>query len=90
MPPGSLSHSHPSPLQTCNQTVIDVLDLATGYLNAPTCNASNPISQGQMGKIGFSLAIPVEASGLGALTIILNASDVSGNTAYCANITLTL
>jgi hypothetical protein len=85
-------HTTRAPLapQTCNATTIDVLGLATGYLSAPTCGASDPISQGQQGKIGFSLAIPSEGSGLGQLTIILSAADTAAELAYCANITLTL
>ena len=79
-----------APAQTCNQTTIDVLGLATGYLSAPTCGATCPIARGQQGKVGFSLAIPGEAAGLGQLVIILSASDTAGNLAYCANITLTL
>jgi hypothetical protein len=72
-----------APFATCNQTTIDVLGLATGYLDAPHCGPTEPISQGQQGKINFSLAIPGEASGLGELTIILSASD-SGNSLACA------
>ena len=63
-----------------------MLGVATGYLSAPAC----PIAQGQQGKIGFSLDVPSEASGLGQLTIILSAADTAGSLAYCANITLTL
>lgn len=63
-----------APFNTCGLTQIDVLGLATGILNAPAC----PIAPGAQGKIGFTLPIPGEASGLGLLNIVLNASDSAG------------
>jgi hypothetical protein len=62
------------------------MGITDGTLNALAC----PAAEGSPQTVSFSMLIPNEASGLGSLGIIVNASDASGSTAVCLNLTVTL
>ena len=74
------------PVNTCGQTAIDVLGVATGTLNAMPC----PIKAGGTGRFSFSMQIPQEAQGLGLLNITVQAKDQVNNPAFCVNLSVTL
>ena len=72
---------------TCGETVVDVLDVTTGTLDALPC----PVSAGQKVALGFVLPIPYQAQGLGELVITLNTTDQTGNNvAFCINVNATI
>ena len=74
-------------VNTCGQNqTIDVLDMATGTFNALAC----PVAAGAPAAMSFSLAIPDIANGLGALNIIMNATDSGKKAAFCVNMSVTL
>ena len=76
-----------TPISTCGETIIDILDVATGTLDAITC----PVAAGQKVNLGFVLPIPCQASGLGQLNITINATDQTGNQiAFCLDGVATL
>ena len=76
-----------APINTCGETVIDVLDVTTGTLDALAC----PVAAGQTVTLGLVLPIPQEAQGLGTLNITVNATDSSGNrVAFCLDVVATL
>ena len=75
------------PINTCGESIIDVLDVTTGVLDALPC----PVVAGQRVKLGFVLPIPQEAQGLGTLNITVNATDSSGNlVAFCLDVVATI
>jgi hydrogenase maturation factor HypE len=76
-----------APIDTCGLgQQIDVLGLVTGVLDALNC----PVASGASVKIGFEMAIPDEAQGLGALQIFVNGTDQNKVTAVCLNLTVNL
>jgi hypothetical protein len=74
------------PVNTCGQTAIDVLGVATGTLNAMPC----PLAAGGTGRFSFTMQIPDEAQGLGLLNITVQAKDQASSPAFCVNLSVTL
>ena len=76
-----------APINTCGETIIDVLDVTTGVLDALQCS----VVAGQKVALGLVLPIPQEAQGLGTLNITVNATDSSGNlVAFCVDVVATI
>lgn len=63
------------PVNTCNETQIDVLGITTGTLDAIPC----PTQANQKFQVGFVMPIPDEAAGLGQLNITLQGRDSNNN-----------
>ena len=74
------------PVNTCGQTQIDVLGIATGTLDALSC----PVMPMGPANFTFYMTIPQEAQGLGALNITVTGSDQQQKSAFCLDLTLTL
>lgn len=74
------------PINTCGETLINVLGVAQGVLDALAC----PVKQGGVSRFGFAMAIPDEASGLGQLNITVTGNDGAGVNAFCIDLVVTL
>lgn len=76
-----------SSVQTCGQNQsVDVMGIVTGTMNALAC----PLAPAAAAAMSFNIVIPSEGSGLGQLTIILNATQQTNLPAFCVNLTVTL
>ena len=74
------------PINTCGQTQIDVLGIASGTLNALNC----PVKPMGHANFTFFMTIPQEAQGLGPLNITVTGADQQQKSAFCLDLTLTL
>ena len=74
-------------IKTCGQNQpVDVMGIVTGNMNALAC----PLAPAAAAALSFNIVIPSEGAGLGALTIILNATQQTNLPAFCVNLTVTL
>lgn len=65
---------------------IDLDGFGTATFDALAC----PMAANTLAKIGMVVPIPSMAFGLGVLNITLNATDSSGNSAYCIGVGISL
>jgi hypothetical protein len=76
-----------APINTCGLGQnINVLDMASGTLDALPC----PVAPGAHAQIGFVMAIPSIAGGLGSVNITVNATDSNNVPVFCIDAVVNL